>query len=77
MNPAQSRRERHEKYRESGEPLTVNARGLRIGTIRYSGAGWQTTANFSIPKGPVADAIHWGSWADPVAAEMALVRAFQ
>lgn len=64
MNPAQSRRERHERYRASGEALTVNRHGNPIGIIQWDGSQWCAIGT---------DSIACGRWASAVGAELAVV----
>lgn len=70
MNPAQSRRERHEKYRASGEFLPVNRHGKKIGDIRFKNGRWQAF----VGEGNYARALDDSPFRDPVKAEMAVVK---
>lgn len=64
MNPAQARRERRERYRASGEALTVRRHGNPIGIIQWDGANWNAIAT---------DSIACGRWATPAMAEKAVI----
>lgn len=66
MNPAQSRRERHQRARESGESIPVNRHGRLIGYVTWASDGAAVAVNAELKT--------CGRFSDPGKAEMHLVR---